>query len=452
STTVLTGLGHRDENVFTRLGERRKNVRSRLGPEVAPRHRHATERRNASSNRSAEDPNRRNKNARSLIRSYITCSSEQQREIEEEWYAADRANRRSNGEDDLSQPWLCEETDPFTARIRYFKVLKKTRMPTNVKTYDGTGDPEHHLKKIQAAAKIERWAMPTWCHMFDSTLTGSARKYIKDPVEIHHIKQREGESIEAFMERFKAKSTHVNEAPKCMRISGFMWQQQISQGRKSSHRGDFTKQTTNQASTSSWISRASIKRVGGKTGSHLSQNPQRNPVMETVKFKAPSHMTGPVENRNKNKFKFHGDKGYSTDECIHLRRQIEEAVRSGQLSHLVKEIKKGGKRGENTKATEKGEPPTKRKLRRSSCGGQENLIVSEAEVEGHLIHRMYIDGRSSSEVLYEHCFNKLFPEIKNQMIPPTTPLLGFSDEISWPLGQTSLMVSLRDGEHPEAPR
>ncbi|GKC83350.1 hypothetical protein Tco_1139067 [Tanacetum coccineum] len=48
------------------------------------------------------------------------------------------------------------------------------------------------------------------------------KKYIKDPIEIHHIKQKEGESTEAFMERFKAISMHVNGAPKCMRISGFM--------------------------------------------------------------------------------------------------------------------------------------------------------------------------------------------------------------------------------------
>ncbi|GJY18227.1 hypothetical protein Tco_0389718 [Tanacetum coccineum] len=33
---------------------------------------------------------------------------------------------------------------------------------------------------------------------------------------------REEESTEAFMERFKAESMHVNGAPKCMRISGFM--------------------------------------------------------------------------------------------------------------------------------------------------------------------------------------------------------------------------------------
>ncbi|GJS01126.1 reverse transcriptase domain-containing protein [Tanacetum coccineum] len=33
------------------------------------------------------------------------------------------------------------------------------------------------------------------------------------------------------------------------------------------------------------------------------------------------------------------------------------------------------------------------------------------------------------------------------MVPATTPLLGFSGEISWPLGQISQMVSLGDGKH-----
>ncbi|GKD33939.1 reverse transcriptase domain-containing protein [Tanacetum coccineum] len=141
--------------------------------------------------------------------------------------------------------------NPFTPRIRYFELPKKTRMPSNVKTYDGRVDPEDHLKNFQVAAKVECWAMSTWCHMFNSTLTGSARvwfddlplesidsysdlkkaflesflqqkKCIKNPVEIHHIKQREGESIEDFVQRFKTESRHVKGSPECMRISGFM--------------------------------------------------------------------------------------------------------------------------------------------------------------------------------------------------------------------------------------
>ncbi|GJU34171.1 hypothetical protein Tco_1182525 [Tanacetum coccineum] len=84
--------------------------------------------------------------------------------------------------------------------------------------------------------------------------------------------------------------------------------------------------------------------------------------METVKFKAPPLVAGPAENQNKNKFcEFHRDKGHNTDEYIHLRRQIKEAVKSGQLSHLVKQIKQRGRKGEQAKAAKKGEAPNKEK-------------------------------------------------------------------------------------------
>ncbi|GJX51256.1 hypothetical protein Tco_0278101 [Tanacetum coccineum] len=73
-------------------------------------------------------------------------------------------------------------------------------------------------------------------------------------------------------------------------------------------------------------------------------------------------MSGPGEGQNKNKFcEFYGDKGHSTDECIHLRKQIKEAVNSGQMSHLIKERKQGGNKGEHAKAARKGETSGKEK-------------------------------------------------------------------------------------------
>ncbi|GJV44834.1 reverse transcriptase domain-containing protein [Tanacetum coccineum] len=55
----------------------------------------------------------------------------------------------------LAVPWSCEDVDPFTPRIRNFRSSRKTRIPNNVKTYDGTGDPEDHLKVFQASANID---------------------------------------------------------------------------------------------------------------------------------------------------------------------------------------------------------------------------------------------------------------------------------------------------------
>nr|GEV87432.1 reverse transcriptase domain-containing protein [Tanacetum cinerariifolium] len=126
SATVFTRLGLGDKNVFTRLGEMKRGVHSRLGPGDAPRHKRVSIK---STSRSAETPSQRRKDARELIRSYVTCSSKRHQEIEEEWNTADRAShmpytrieelyyskndhdqgghwnskkRRSNDEDDLS--------------------------------------------------------------------------------------------------------------------------------------------------------------------------------------------------------------------------------------------------------------------------------------------------------------------------------------------------------------
>nr|GEW09068.1 reverse transcriptase domain-containing protein [Tanacetum cinerariifolium] len=121
----------------------------------------------------------------------------------------------------------------------------------HIKTYERSEELEDHLKIFHAADKTERWAMPTWCHMFNSTLTGNARvcfddlppksidryddlkkaflenypqhkKYIKDPIKLHNIKQRDGESTEDFVRRYKLESRDVKGVPECMRISGFM--------------------------------------------------------------------------------------------------------------------------------------------------------------------------------------------------------------------------------------
>ncbi|GJY13601.1 reverse transcriptase domain-containing protein [Tanacetum coccineum] len=261
-------------------------------------------------------------------------------------------------------------------------------MPSNVKTYDGSEDPDDHLKIFQAAVKVERRAMPTWCHMFNSTLTGSARvwfddlppefvdsyddlkeaflvnflqqkKCITDPVEIHHIKQKEGESTKDFVQR------KLDE------------------------------------------NKISIK--GETSGTSKGQN---NDV--TV--------------------------GHNTDECMHLKRQIEELIKAGKLSQVIKELKQGSRK-DQSKAAKKGEAsgrdkalaflmvqPWQRVARQRFTqsfspdpeisspplgdeDGTEGPMIIEAEIGGHFIHRIYVDGGSALEILYEHCFNRLRPEI-----------------------------------------
>ncbi|GJU11861.1 reverse transcriptase domain-containing protein [Tanacetum coccineum] len=188
-------------------------------------------------------------------------------------------------------------------------------------------------------------------------------------------------------------------------------------------------------------------------------------------------MTTPVEKRNHAKFyEFHGEVWHNTDECMHLRKQIEEMLKVGKLSHLIKELKQNNGK-EQPKVAKKGEAsrkdkalailmvqPWERVARQrithsfspnpeiffpplGEDEGTKGTMIIEAKIRGHYIHRMYVDGGSASEILYEHCFSRLRSEIKNQLMPATTLLIGFSGEIIWPIGQIQLLVKIRDEEH-----
>ncbi|GKD75332.1 hypothetical protein Tco_1333614 [Tanacetum coccineum] len=129
STTMFTKLGNRDRNVFQRLGERKKDIHSRLGPEVGSR----------------------------------LNVKEKSKENEMK-----QIGQTAGDQSVLRKPlsWKMRITKADTGNPN--QRNKGRRMKKNC-------NPEDHLKNLQTAAKIERWAMPTWCHMFNSTLIGSAR-------------------------------------------------------------------------------------------------------------------------------------------------------------------------------------------------------------------------------------------------------------------------------------
>ncbi|GJZ72310.1 hypothetical protein Tco_0636161, partial [Tanacetum coccineum] len=203
----------------------------------------------------------------------------------------------------------------------------------------------------------------------------------------------------------------------------------------------------------------SLGRVRKETLSLLTKTPKEISALEKGKFKAPPPMVTLTEKRDPNKYcEFKADTGHSTDECMQLRRQIEEMIKSGKLSQFIKELKQNDKPKESKKGemAEKDKPLAIRmvqtwervaKQRVSQSFSPETVIlfspleeedgtkgprIIEAEMGEHFMHRIYVDGGASSEVLYEPCFIRLRPEIRSQMIPATTPLIGFSGETIWP--------------------
>ncbi|GJZ98678.1 reverse transcriptase domain-containing protein [Tanacetum coccineum] len=155
----------------------------------------------------------------------------------------------------------------------------------------------------------------------------------------------------------------------------------------------------------------------------------------------------------------------------HSKRQANERKsdfrsppREGRGSSRFTPLIKTPKENLVTKAGKFKPPPpmrtTKQKLTQSfaydseipflplaDSDGTEGPLIIEAEIGRHMILHIYIDGGSSTEILYEHCFNQLCPEIKSQMVPVRTSLTGFSGETIWPLGQLRIWVTIRDVDH-----
>ncbi|GJU39257.1 hypothetical protein Tco_1192214, partial [Tanacetum coccineum] len=165
----------------------------------------------------AKKQKQRKKETMELIRSYVTCSSERQREIKRDYHRWDRFQER-----EAVKFLKVKITTPFTCRIIEFAFSKRIRMPTTVKTYDGITDPEDHLKSFTTTARVERWVMPIWCHMFNSTLLWSAQFWFD---ELDHESIDNFEDLrKTFLAYFVAnKKVHQGSgAPELMRISGFM--------------------------------------------------------------------------------------------------------------------------------------------------------------------------------------------------------------------------------------
>ncbi|GJX56893.1 hypothetical protein Tco_0914206 [Tanacetum coccineum] len=160
-------------------------------------------------------------------------------------------------------------------------------------------------------------------------------KHIKDPAEIHHIKQRDGESTEDFMENIICRSPGRRRSPECV---GKLLHS-VTAREKHLHHGNRQRgeQTKFQERLQKQTTRPDRK---PDRFSLLTKTPKEIFALEKGKFKAPPPMVTQVEKRDPNKYcKFHADTGHSTDECMQLRKQIDEMTKAGKLSQFIKDLK-----------------------------------------------------------------------------------------------------------------
>ncbi|GAV60118.1 hypothetical protein CFOL_v3_03649 [Cephalotus follicularis] len=213
---------------------------------------------------------------------------------------------------------------------------------------------------------------------------------------------------------------------------------------------------------------------------------------DKVPIQWPAPSISPTDKRDSNKyFRYHRDHGNDTEECRHLKNQIEDLIRKGHLQNYVDIDALQGRRERKEKAPQQkaeqqprgvihtisrgvvssGDHNRARKAyarqtfsvqqypqgKRLKTGGEDEVIsFSEADLEGvHLPHddpvvvtlqvelftmkRILLDIGSSMDILYKHAFDQLrIP--KDQLRPVKTPLVGIVGEMVHPLGSIDLFV------------
>nr|GEU39687.1 reverse transcriptase domain-containing protein [Tanacetum cinerariifolium] len=304
---------HDDKNVFNRLRHRRKSVHERCSDTYSP-----SITKSGPSRASSRDPS--HSRGRSLSRDRHRIK-DRLRGIEESY---DDSSHGTGTKYQKAAP-VTEDTGN-QGQKGASQQMKKTC------SYHGPArDPEDHLKIFQAASQ--------------------QKKYVKDPVEIHNIKQRDGETIEEFMERFKIETERIKGAPECMRISGFMHGvnnpeltkrlnehvpktvEEMMTASTAFIRGETVAASKKKVHTS-WKSHDQSKRHTSERRSDFQNQPKdrrgsnkftpltRTPkeifTAESGKFKPPSPMVTPVEKRSSNKFSTPKDSEKKAEDCYPL--------------------------------------------------------------------------------------------------------------------------------------
>ena len=207
----------------------------------------------------------------------------------------------------------------------------------------------------------------------------------------------------------------------------------------------------------------------------LTKSPKEILATEKVvkTFEPPPRMTSKGRSRDTTKYcYFYEDFGHETNSCRELKKQIEEAVKSGQIAHLVKGIKKGKEKIPDAQL-EKDFPPTEAPILMVRRGGasqkrkemeeethtigeitfppmtnqpaSDDPVVIKVLISNREVNRAYMDCGSSCKIIYEHCFLKLRPSIRSKRVDSKIPLVGFSGEHSWPLGEVPLEITISEG-------
>nr|GEV74496.1 hypothetical protein [Tanacetum cinerariifolium] len=264
---------------------------------------------------------------------------------------------KDGGDEDLKKPYKEVLKSPFTRRILDFSAPSH-RMPTNLKIYDDSIDPDDHITRPLRGGGQPRRMGDADLRERVSERFSLRRRYSKDPTKVSKIIRRSNETLPDFTKRWTKEMGYIQGIPKLMQIFAFMTNSKCPElacrladripqtvTKMMQRVDDFVK--SEEAYKSTELPKGEQPKRGHGTmlrGGRAARLGHGNGHQKTDNYGRRDHyqLYVPPRAQNRRYYDYHSEKGHYTNDCYHLKMQLEAALESGKLNHLVKGVRHGG--------------------------------------------------------------------------------------------------------------